>query len=120
MYDAYIGVLEQVERNMLGEDEKSITMIRCDYSYTELLKRLWRKGTFRYCFALDSSTGLHHIFYHHIRPRYQSPYGKSQKSKFDTEFYLATSTFLCLNAWDFAESKVKDKEKYDEQLRLTF
>lgn len=38
MYDAYIGVLEQVERNMLGEDEKSITMIRCDYSYTELLK----------------------------------------------------------------------------------
>ncbi|KKZ67303.1 hypothetical protein EMCG_07022 [[Emmonsia] crescens] len=114
----FIDAFEQVERNIL--DERSTAMIGCDFSYTELLKRLWKQGTFWYCFALDSPTGLHHIFYHRIRPRYQIPYGESEKSKFDDGFYITAPTFWCPKAWSFMISKAKEKEKYDERLLNAF
>ncbi|OAT10013.1 hypothetical protein BDBG_05696 [Blastomyces gilchristii SLH14081] len=66
MCTEYIDIFEQVEKAMLGRDGRSIAIVGCDFSYAELLKRLWEKGTFWYCFALDSLTGLHHIFYHRV------------------------------------------------------
>ncbi|OJD23233.1 hypothetical protein ACJ73_05412 [Blastomyces percursus] len=120
MCTEFIDDFEQVEKTMLGGDERSMAIVGCDFSYTELLKRLWEKGIFWYCFALDSLAGLHHIFYHRIRPRYQIPYSQSQEFQFGTGFYITTPTFWCPKAWDFAKSKVKDEEKYDEQLRDAF
>ncbi|PGH13156.1 hypothetical protein AJ79_03863 [Helicocarpus griseus UAMH5409] len=85
-------------------------------SYSGLLEKLWKEGTFWYCFALDSLTGLHHIFYNRIRPRYQTPYTGSKEFKFDDAFYIAAPTFWDTKAWNVMLSKAEDKEKYDKEL----
>ncbi|PGH06031.1 hypothetical protein GX51_02622 [Blastomyces parvus] len=112
----FINVFEKEERKMLKE--KHLKMVRNDLSYTELLKRLWRQGTFWYCLALDSPTGLHHIFYNRIRPRFQIPY--EEPKEFDGAFYIAAATFWSSQVWDFVASKDEDKKKYDEQLLDAF
>ncbi|QSS59765.1 hypothetical protein I7I51_04561 [Histoplasma capsulatum] len=114
----FIDVLEEEEKKMV--EERLLEMVEDDLSYTELLKRLWRKGTFWYCLALDSPTGLHHIFYNRIRPRYQIPYKQPEESKFDDAFYIAAPTFWSSKAWDFMISKAEDKEQYDKQLLNAF
>ncbi|ODH20306.1 hypothetical protein ACO22_05916 [Paracoccidioides brasiliensis] len=131
----FIDIFEEEEKKMVmteeqrnGKDHNTAALGNDMFppllsSYAELLKSLWNKGTFWYCLALDSPTGLHHIFYNRIRPRYQIPYDKDsheEVSKFDSAFYIAAPTFWSSNAWHFMVTKAEDKKRYDEQLLEVF
>ncbi|KAK2792732.1 hypothetical protein FQN52_002794 [Onygenales sp. PD_12] len=111
----FIDILEEEERLMTKESTLPEEVTN-GLTYAELLRRLWRQGTFWYCFGLDSPTGLHHIFYNRLKPRYQVP----DKDSFDDGFYIVAPTFWTTRAWDFMFSKRKDKAKYDDELRKAF
>ncbi|KAK2790429.1 hypothetical protein FQN53_009452 [Emmonsiellopsis sp. PD_33] len=111
----FIDILEEEERQMTKESTLPEEVTN-GLTYAELLRRLWRQGTFWYCFGLDSPTGLHHIFYNRTKPRYQVP----DKDSFDDGFYIVAPTFWTTRAWDFMFSKSKDKAKYDDELRKAF
>lgn len=107
-FEEYISILE--------EQEKGLAISTKENNYAKLLKSLWEKGTFWYCFALDSPTGLCHIFYNHILPRYQIP----KRCELDEALNLVGPTFWTEKGWDFILSKINDKTKYDDRLRDSF
>jgi hypothetical protein len=113
--DEFINVLEEEETRMTKESTLPETVVD-GLTYAELLRRSWQQGTFWYCLALDSPTGLHHIFYNRLRPKYQVP----DESTFDEGFYITAPTFWTTRAWDFMISKAQDKAKYDDELRNAF
>lgn len=106
LYEEYIDAFEQVEKESTDDG----------LFYTRLLKNVWENATFWYCLALDSPTGLHHVFYNRILPRYSAPGG----SVLDAGFYVVAPTFWGVDSWDLIVSKVGDKKQYDEQLRSAF
>jgi hypothetical protein len=109
----FMEIFQQEEQKMMNKElEKGAE----DLFFTTLLKRLWERGTFWYCWALDSPTGLHHIFYNRIRPKYTA----LDESAFEASFYHVAPTFWSKDALDLMISKTKDKEKYDKQLRDAF
>ncbi|KKZ61481.1 hypothetical protein EMCG_00143 [[Emmonsia] crescens] len=84
--------------------------------YTKLLNRLWETGTFWYCLALDSITGICQIF----NRRLKSKYSILDESAFEDRFYFVAPTFWCINAWKLIRSKAKQKKEYDEDLQQAF
>lgn len=106
MYREYMYAFEQVEKETAN----------CDLFYTKLLNSLWDKGTFWYCTALDSPTGLHHVYYNRILPRYSA----LGQSVLDAGFYIVAPTFWGVDSWNLIISKVQDKKQYNERLREAF
>lgn len=105
----FMDIFQQEEKKLMN---KELVKEVEDLFFTKLLKRLWERGTFWYCWALDSPTGLHHIFYNRIRPKYTAP----DESAFEDSFYHVAPTFWSKDALDLMISKTKDKEGYDKQL----
>ncbi|KAK2764342.1 hypothetical protein FQN54_009035 [Arachnomyces sp. PD_36] len=112
VHNEYMDIFRQEEKKMIEIPEKKTE----ELFFTELLKRSWENGTFWFCWALDSPTGLHHVFYHRIRPRYRA----LDETAFEDEFHCVAPTFWSRDAVDLIISKAEDKREYDKQLRDAF
>ncbi|KAK2796770.1 hypothetical protein FQN50_009451 [Emmonsiellopsis sp. PD_5] len=135
MCSEFIGIFEQEEKKMAtitqgghGNGKNNMTVLGNGMapsftSYAELLKHLWKQGTFWYSLALDSPTGLHHVFYNRIKPKYRTPHDKDSEKEideFDLAFYTSTPMFWSRNALRFIATKDDAKKRYDEQLLQAF
>lgn len=101
----FMGILEEVEMEYNDHIGTKLSSI---------MERGWELGTFWYTLALRSPTGLCRLFYDHIQPKLV------QGHEDDPAFFRIVMYYWTRNLSSFVESKVKDKAKYDLQLREAF
>lgn len=104
MYNEFVDVLEKEER---------IRPQTTDYPLSQRLRDDWNTGRWWYTRALDSTNGFPFVFKQHLQPR------------FFKEFQLDTDGLALMQLWDenvleFIAQKLKDNERYHEQVCKIF
>ncbi|RAH53124.1 hypothetical protein BO85DRAFT_166036 [Aspergillus piperis CBS 112811] len=101
--------------NILQEQKK---MIRAKGDQTPSLSTVmeqgWKTRTFWYSLCLRSPLGIHQFFYDHIQTRF------AKGHIVDGDLFRINMSYWREGAIPFLHVKVKDKEKYDMQLREAF
>ncbi|KAI9732947.1 MAG: hypothetical protein M1818_007380 [Claussenomyces sp. TS43310] len=110
MCEEFIVVFEQEEKKISMAWNKGAGFAGTS-RYTRLMRKGWDKGKFWYSLALDSPTGLHAIFYDHIQPLFDAGHADN------AAFYQIMSRYWPTDADKFIDTKVKDKEEYDNRLK---
>lgn len=99
---------------ILKEEEQKLSRTQQITCLSQILEYGWQRGTFWYALALDSPTGLFTLFYDHIQPRF------SKEHIDDPAFFKIIMAYWNMNAREFIDAKVRDKEEYDERLSAAF
>jgi hypothetical protein len=86
----------------------------CAYR-TSIMRKGWEVGNFWFFQALDSPRGLFNIFRDHIQPKFAS-----SQSADPSDFSRIVSEYWTLDTKDVMEGKLKDKDVYENELRLRF
>ncbi|KAJ5566787.1 hypothetical protein N7535_006093 [Penicillium sp. DV-2018c] len=82
---------------------------------TNIMSKGWKVGNFWFFHALDSPKGLYNLFRDHIQPIF----APSQSDQ-PLEFSRIVSEYWAVDTKDVMEQKLKDREVYQEELRLRF
>lgn len=98
------------------EEEKQYPRLfnTCVYR-TNIMRKGWKVGSFWFFQALDSPKGLFNIFRDHIQPKFAPP-----QSADPADFSRIVSEYWAADTKDVIEGKLKDKEVYENELRLRF
>jgi len=86
----------------------------CSYR-TNIMRKGWKIGNFWYFHALDSPKGLFNLFRDHIQPRFAA-----SQSDDPSDFSRIVSEYWAVDTKDVIGEKLKDKETYENELRLRF
>ena len=113
-----LGSFTEAKNEFLEIIEKrreAISIEWCDYSYrTNLMRKGWTIGNFRYFHALESPKDLYNLFLDHIQPRYASSHRE------DSDFMRIVSEYWTTGTESVISTKLKDKEAYAKRLRECF
>lgn len=112
--DAYEALHKEFMEVFEEEEKHSALSTQSPILMHSILQQGWERGTFWCSLALHTPTALFKIFYDYIQPRF------SKTHKDDEAFWLITMRYWSFDAFDFLESKLKDKEQYDMHLREAF
>ncbi|KAJ5545521.1 hypothetical protein N7461_007825 [Penicillium sp. DV-2018c] len=82
---------------------------------TNIMSKGWKVGNFWFFHALDSPKGLYNLFRDHIQPIF----APSQSDQ-PLEFSRIVSEYWAVDTKDVIEQKLKDREVYENELRLRF
>ncbi|KAJ5198289.1 uncharacterized protein N7498_007406 [Penicillium cinerascens] len=86
----------------------------CTYR-TNIMRKGWKIGKFWYFQALDSPKGLFNIFRDHIQPKFAA-----SQSADPLDISKIVSEYWAVDTKDVVAGKLRDKEVYEEDLRLRF
>ncbi|GAT25267.1 hypothetical protein RIB2604_01902210 [Aspergillus luchuensis] len=105
--EEFMHILQEQEK-MLPVKEDQIP------SLSTVMEQGWKTRTFWYSLCLRSPLGIHQFFYDHIQTRFAKGHVD------DGDFFRINMSYWREGAIPFLHAKVKDKEKYDAQLREAF
>lgn len=74
------------------------------------MRRVWETGSFFYFNALDSPTGLFHLWGQHIQPKF------TQLNSNNDEQNRVLAPYWSMDAENVVAAKIKEREAYIEQL----
>ncbi|KAL5336617.1 hypothetical protein BJX70DRAFT_271919 [Aspergillus crustosus] len=97
------------------EEEEQSQSASTPHNLTEIMNDGWKTGKFWYFHALDSPKGLYNIFLNHIQPLFTKLDDKGMD-----EFERTLAPYWTTDVQGFLDDKVRQKEKYDEELRQAF
>ncbi|KAL3457958.1 hypothetical protein BJX64DRAFT_302290 [Aspergillus heterothallicus] len=98
------------------EEEKRYPPLFNAHAYrTNIMRKGWEVGNFWFFQALDSPKGLFNIFRDHIQPRFAP-----SQSADPSGFSRIVSEYWTVDTKGVLEGKLKDKEDYENELRLRF
>jgi hypothetical protein len=95
-----------------GEEMKMYPDRKPDH--TTIMQEGWRRGTFWYTLALASITCLNTLFYKRIQPIFSTSHLEEEN------FYLITYRYWSSNVEAFIETKLREKENYDKDLKAAY
>lgn len=104
--------VEEEEKGKEKEKEREEPVGTDATKLSSIMRDTWARGTFWYCLAMNSPSGMCDVFYDRI----QGFFGEKKEEGF-LKAYFRYYTF---DAYDFIEKRVEDKERYDVALRQEF
>jgi hypothetical protein len=102
--------------DIFEEEEKSFSPTYGSATYrANVMRRGWKIGNFWYFHALKSPKGLFNLFRQHVQPIFED----NSKPDFRS-FAQIVSPYWSSDARETVAAKLKDKTKYEQQLRELF
>ncbi|KAL2755825.1 hypothetical protein ACRALDRAFT_1033775 [Sodiomyces alcalophilus JCM 7366] len=99
---------------ILREEEQKMTTSKLhNVPFAAILQSGWETNLSWFVHCLDSIDGMYNLFKQHLRPEFAS-FGLSPK----LSFFL--SKFWCKDSSKFVEDKLRQKERYDAEMRRMF
>ncbi|KAJ5131329.1 uncharacterized protein N7515_007368 [Penicillium bovifimosum] len=106
-HDKFMEVFEQ--------EEKQFPPLFNTCAFRTNFRKGWKVGNFWFFHALDSTKGLFNLFQDHIQPKF----APSQVDH-PSDFSRIVSEYWAVDTKNVMEQKLKDKEAYENELRLRF